>query len=63
MERLSEIYVKPDLHAKIIKLKGSKTSDQFLRELIENGNASDRKSPKVGLETHRPTKEGVKLLE
>lgn len=59
-ERLQEIYVKGDLHQKIIKLKGSKTSDQFLRELLENGNTSDRKSPKtVGLETH-PTK-GVKL--
>ena len=40
------------------------TLSGFVREKIselkeDNGNASDRKSPKVGLETH-PTK-GVKL--
>ena len=37
-QRLIEIYVKPDLHEKIIKLKGSKTSDQFLRELLEKNS-------------------------
>jgi len=59
--RLVEIYVRPDLHQKIIKLKGTQTSDQFLRELLINGNASGRKDPKVGLETYRPTKEGTNL--
>jgi len=47
-ERLQEIYVKSDLHAKIIQLKGAKTSDQFLRELLINGTSSARKEPKIG---------------
>ena len=47
-QRLIEIYVKPDLHQKIIKLKGTKTSDQFLRELLENGNTPDRKGLRHG---------------
>ena len=61
MERLSEIYVKPDLHAKITKLKGNKTSDQYLRELLikENG---DRKDPHLGMygkKATKPAKPGV----
>jgi len=34
-QRLVEIYVKPDLRDKIKILKGGKTSDEFLRYLIE----------------------------
>ena len=61
-QRLIEIYVKPDLHAKIIKLKGDRTSDQFLRELL-NENAEGRKDPQNGNSSKPSRKQGVKLLE
>lgn len=58
MERLSEIYVKSDLHAKIIQLKGAKTSDQFLRELLKDGNL-DQRGPGVGSrDLTKPVKQG-----
>ena len=33
-ERLVELYVKEDLRTLIIKLKGKKTYDQFLRDML-----------------------------
>ena len=35
-QRMVEIYVKPDLRDKIKSLKGGKTSDEFLRELLKD---------------------------
>ena len=46
-ERVVVIYVSRNFRDKVKVLKKEKSYETFLSELL-NGNASDRKSPKVG---------------
>lgn len=41
-QRLVDIFVKPDLRDEIRELKREQTYDEFLRDLIKNGNLTPK---------------------
>jgi len=42
-QRLVDIFVKPDLRDEIRELKREQTYDEFLRDLIKNGNQAPQR--------------------